>query len=80
MFRITAQTLQYQLGSLGRMWDIRPMVQELATVKSTVQRILLQFLRAKKLQIQALIYLAKLLIFIIITMALKTSHVLRGLI
>ena len=80
MFRITAQTLQYQLGSLGRMWDIRPMVQELATVKSTVQPTQQQFLRAKKLQIQALIYLAKLLIFIIITTALKTLLVLHGLI
>ena len=48
MFRITAQTLQYQLGSLGRMWDIRPMVQELATVKSTVQPTQQQFLRAKR--------------------------------
>ena len=48
MFRITAQTLQYQLGSLGRIADIRPMAQVLATVKSMVQRILLQFLRAKR--------------------------------
>ena len=80
MFRITAQTLQYQLGSLGRTRDMRPTAQVLAIVKSTAQRILLQFLRAKKLQIQALIYLAKLLIFIIITMEQKTLHVLRGLI
>ena len=48
MFRITAQTLQYQLGFLGRMWDIRPTAQEPAIVKSMVQRILLQFLRAKR--------------------------------
>ena len=48
MFRITAQTLQYQLGSLGRTLDIRPMAQVLAIVKLMAQRILLQFLRAKK--------------------------------
>ena len=80
MFRITAQTLQYQLGSLGRTRDMRPTAQVLATVKSMAQRTLLQFLQAKKLQIQALIYLAKLLIFITITTEPKVLLVLRGLI
>ena len=48
MFRITAQTLQYQLGSLGRTRDMRPTAQVLATVKSMAQRILRLFLRAKR--------------------------------
>ena len=48
MFRITAQTLQYQLGSLGQIAAIQPTAQEPAIVKSMVQRILQLFPQAKR--------------------------------
>ena len=48
MFQTTAQMLVFMYGFGVTTRDIRPMVQELVTVKSTVQPTLRQFLRAKK--------------------------------